>query len=120
MPSRIPIAKELADIFKMLSHPDRIRLIEELRAGERDVKSMHELLDLPATRVSQHLALLRAHRVVEERREGRHVYYHLTQPDLADWIIDGLRFLEARLTDDSRHLELLDRARELWSADQPT
>jgi len=120
MPSRIPIAKELADIFKMLSHPDRIRLIEELRAGERDVTTMHEILDLPTTRVSQHLALLRTHRIVEERREGRHVYYQLTQPDLADWIVEGLRFLEARLADESKHLELLDRVRELWSADEQT
>ena len=119
MPSRILIAKELSDIFKMLSHPDRIRLIEELRQGERDVNTLHEVLELPATRVSQHLALLRAHRIVEERREGRHVYYQLTQPDLADWVTEGLRFIEARLSDDSRQRKLLSRARELWSPDTP-
>ena len=71
MPSRVVIAKELSEIFKLLSHPDRIRIIEELAGDECDVNTLHERLDLPATRVSQHLALLRAHRVVEERREGR-------------------------------------------------
>ena len=117
MPSRVVVAKELSDIFKMLSHPDRIRLVEELRSEERDVNTLHQTLGLPATRVSQHLSLLRAHRIVEERREGRHVFYHLTQPDLADWIIDALRFVEARMSGDPESRKLLHRARELWSAD---
>jgi DNA-binding transcriptional ArsR family regulator len=115
MPSRVVVAKELADIFKVLSHPDRIRLVEELRTQERDVNTLHGILDLPATRVSQHLSLLRAHRIAEERREGRHVFYHLTQPDLAAWITDGLRFIEARMSGDSQNRKLLNRARKLWS-----
>ena len=120
MPSRVLVAKELSDIFKMLSNPDRIRLVEELRSRERDVNTLHLTLDLPATRVSQHLSLLRAHRIVEERREGRHVFYHLTQPDLADWIIDGLRFIDARMSGDFRNRKLLSRARKLWCADTTT
>lgn len=117
MPSRVLVSKELSGIFKVLSHPDRIRLVEELRSQERDVNTLHLTLDLPATRVSQHLALLRAHHIVEERREGRHVFYHLTQPDLADWIIDGLRFLDERMSRGSRNRKLLSRARKLWSTD---
>ncbi|MFT6116352.1 MAG: hypothetical protein ACJARY_001957, partial [Candidatus Azotimanducaceae bacterium] len=34
MPDRQLVAKELADIFKIVAHPDRIRIIEELRTGE--------------------------------------------------------------------------------------
>ncbi|MEL7486645.1 MAG: metalloregulator ArsR/SmtB family transcription factor [Pseudomonadota bacterium] len=116
MPSRIVVAKELSEIYKILSHPDRIRLIEELRQSERDVNSLHEALELPATRVSQHLALLRAHRVVEERREGRHVFYHLTQPELADWIVDGLQFVEMRMLGTSEQRKMVSQARKLWSA----
>lgn len=116
MPSRALVAKEMAEIFKVLSHPDRIRLVEELRASERDVNTLHEDLDLPAPRVSQHLSLLRAHRIVEERREGRHVFYHLTQPELADWIIEGLQFIEARLAGNPEHRKALSRARKLWTA----
>ena len=74
MPQRLIIAKELADIFKMLGHPDRVRIIEELRNGEKDVNTLMETLKLQGSRVSQHLSLLRAHRVVEERRDGRHHY----------------------------------------------
>lgn len=96
MPNRIPVAKELASIFKMLANADRVRLIEELRAGERDVNTLAKTLDLPPPRVSQHLALLRAHRLVEERRDGRRHVYHLTRPEIADWIIDAIAFIETR------------------------
>lgn len=115
MPSRIVVARELAEIFKVLAHPDRVRLVEELSAGERDVNTLHERLNLPAARVSQHLALLRAHRIVEERRDGRHVYYHLTQPELAAWIVDGLDFLEKLMAGDPKARLIVEDVRKLWS-----
>ncbi len=96
MPSRIVVAKELAEIFKILAHPDRIRLIEEMKEGEKDVNTVAEILNLSGPRVSQHLTLMRAHRIVEEERDGRHHRYHLVQPEIAQWIIDGLAFLENR------------------------
>ena len=71
MPERTLVTKELAQLLGVLSHPHRIRIVEELRAGECDVKSLQELLGISHAGVSQHLALLRAHRLVEERREGR-------------------------------------------------
>ena len=117
MPSRVRVARELADIFKLMAHPDRIRLIEELRSGEIDVNSLAERLGLAAPRVSQHLSLLRAHRLVSERRDGRHHFYQLVQPQIAGWIIDGLAFLEGRSL--SVPEDEIDSARRLWSADEP-
>jgi len=114
MPSRQVIAKELADIFKVIAHTDRIRLIEELRAGEKDVNTLSKGLDLPSPRVSQHLALLRAHRIVEERREGRHHYYYLVQPEIAGWIVEGVDFVEGRITGVSK--TAINSVRRLWSA----
>ena len=113
MPDRKLVAKELADIFKITANPDRIRIIEELRSGEKDVNTLVELLELPGPRVSQHLALMRAHRIVEERREGRHHYYHLLQPEIANWIIEGLAFVEGRLSAVSK--TAISKARRQWS-----
>lgn len=115
MPSRTIVARELAELFKIVSHPDRIRLIEELRSGEKDVNSLASTLELPAARVSQHLSLMRAHRFVTEERSGRRHFYHLTQPELADWIVEGLDFIEGRLTGLSP--ADINEARALWSAD---
>lgn len=121
MPSRQVVAKELAEIFKIVAHPDRIRMIEELRAGEKDVNTLVEILELPGPRVSQHLSLLRAHRIVEERREGRHHFYHLTQPEIAQWIVEGLEFVTGRMNGISP--SAIRSARRLWSvpaADEQT
>lgn len=113
MPSRAIVAKELASIFKVIAHPDRVRVIEELRAGEKDVNTLVEILELPGPRVSQHLSLLRAHRMVEERREGRHHFYRLIQPEIARWIAEGLTFVEGRLDGISK--SAIEAAREMWS-----
>lgn len=96
MPSRLTVARELADVFKVIGHPDRVRIIEELRAEAKDVGAIASATGLPPTRVSQHLSLLRSHRLVEEQRAGRHHVYHLTQPDIAQWIVGGMRFIEQR------------------------
>mgnify|MGYP000132425464 CR=1 FL=1 len=113
MPSRILIANELSKIFKVLAHQDRIRIIEAIGAGEIDVNTLATDLDLPTARMSQHLSLLRAHRIVEERRDGRHRLYHLVQPELATWIVDGLDFIEGRMS--TIDPVKIRAARRLWS-----
>lgn len=117
MPARILVAKELAEIFKLISHADRIRLIEELRSGERDVNTLATALGLSGPRVSQHLGLLRSHRIVSERREGRHHFYRLSQPEIAGWIVDGLSFLERR----GRGVPeaQISDVRRFWSTEEP-
>lgn len=117
MPSRQVVAKELSEIFKILAHPDRVRIIEELGTGESDVNTLVDTLNLPGPRVSQHLAMMRAHRIVEERREGRHHYYRLIQPEIANWIVEGLNFIEGRLTGVDK--SAIESARKLWSSQNP-
>ncbi len=115
MPSRLIVAKELTEVFKVIAHADRIRLIEELHRGEMDVNTLARTLSLPGPRVSQHLGLLRAHRIVEERRDGRHHMYKLIQPDIARWIVDGIAFVEGRgnVIPQSK----INAARRLWSGE---
>jgi DNA-binding transcriptional ArsR family regulator len=116
MPSRQLVARELSEIFKILAHPDRVRIIEELGNDERDVNSLAEELELAGARVSQHLSLMRAHRLVDERREGRRHVYRLLQPEIAEWIIEGLAFVEGRMTGVDK--SAIDSARKLWTAQQ--
>ncbi len=118
MPSRIIVSRDLAELLKLLAHPDRLRMIEELRGGELDVSGIAEALMLPATRVSQHLAQMRAHRLVEERRDGRNHYYRLSHPHLAEWVVDALQFVDIRnRLDEAGHI---DTARALWSTGAKT
>ena len=116
MPSRQLVARELSDVFKLMAHPDRIRLIEELRDREMDVNTLAEALGLPAARVSQHLGLLRASRLVQEQRAGRRRLYYLSQPEIAAWIVEGIDFIERRAKE--ADLESIHDARRLWAADE--
>jgi len=109
------VADTLAHILKVLGHGERVRLVEELRAGELDVNTLGERLGAPSTRVSQHLSLLRAHRIVEERRAGRRVYYHLVQPAIAAWLVGGLAFVEGRAVESEAEVTAVREVREEWS-----
>lgn len=113
MASRIVVAKELSELMKIISHPDRLRLIEEMRTGERDVNTLAETLNLPQARVSQHIALMRAHRLLEETRDGRRHLYSLKQPEIADWILDGIEFIKEPMR--GATVAELKEARTLWS-----
>ena len=93
VPNAPPLSTELAEIFRLFGHPDRIRLIVSLKHEEMDVNGLADALDLPATRVSQHLSILRTHRLVDKRHDGCHRYYRLAQPEIAQWIVAAKPFI---------------------------
>ncbi len=119
MPSRAVLARELSAFLKVIAHPDRVQIIEELKGGELEVSTLSERLGVPATRISQHLALLKAHRLVEERRSGRFHHYGLADRELADWLLDGVKFLEHRAQSDIAAQKVIDAARKLWGGETP-
>ena len=115
MPYRLLAASELAEFLRALAHPRRIQILEELRGGERDVASLAKAVKLAHSSVSQHLMVLRAHRIVAERREGRRVFYRLRSEELADWLVRGMDFLPPmdQQTDEVR--KAIRKAKSKWS-----
>lgn len=114
MPHRILVTKELAAFLGVLAHPHRIRIIEELREGECDVKSLQDTLGISHSGVSQHLMVLRAHRMVCERRHGRHVFYRLRRPEMASWLLEGTEFLGQE--SEARELrEAIRKSQRAWA-----
>lgn len=116
MPSRQLVARELAALCAVFSHPDRIRIVEELRAGEKDVNALQAALGVTHSRTSQNLAVLRARRVVAERREGRHVFYRLVHPAIASWLLQGLPFIEVDAQVAEQRRTAIEEVRLLWGA----
>lgn len=115
MPHRVLVAKELAEFLGALSHPHRIRIIEELRSEELDVNTLQEALGISHSGVSQHLMILRANRVVAERREGRRVFYRLRQTELAAWLLEATRFLERSTVDANELRKAIGKTRKEWA-----
>jgi DNA-binding transcriptional ArsR family regulator len=113
MTFRALVNERLGRLLGVLSHPHRLRIVEELGLHERDVASLQRALGISHSGVSQHLAQLRSHSLVAERREGRHVFYRLLQPDIAKWLLDGMRFIEPG-EEELRLRTAVHDARRLW------
>lgn len=64
-----------AEFFKALSHPLRIRILDELRGGEAGVNDLCARLNVEQSTLSQQLAVLRNRQIVIGRKEGQNVYY---------------------------------------------
>jgi len=69
-----------ARFFKALAHPTRIRILEILVRGSRTVYELQEALTLEQAAVSQQLAVLRTHGIVNAEKEGLTVRYTLRDP----------------------------------------
>ena len=69
--------------FRALGDETRIRLLEQLTAGERNVGELMALMGLGQSLISHHLRSLREAGLVRDRRDGRWVYYSLAEQALA-------------------------------------
>jgi ArsR family transcriptional regulator len=79
-----------SEIFQGLANPTRIAMVELLREGELSAGQLIEKLGIEQANASQHLAVLRAKRIVVSRKVGNQVYYSLRDPALIE-VLDTLR-----------------------------
>jgi DNA-binding transcriptional ArsR family regulator len=109
-------ANELAKFIQPLTHSIRIHIIEELRAGELSVSSIQKIIGIPQASVSQHLAILKTHHLIKERKEGRRVFYSLVAPEIAEWLLQGIDLMGKSKKLDQATGEAMISAKESWPA----
>ena len=68
---------QLADLFRLLGEPNRLRLVVACLDGPRSVGDLTDAIGVSQSLASQHLRLLRAGRLLKQSRQGRHVFYEL-------------------------------------------
>lgn len=73
--------KDLVEAAKGLAHPARLRLLGMLASGELCVCQMTAVLELAPSTVSQHLSVLSRGGLVADRKDGKLVYYRLSEGD---------------------------------------
>ncbi len=83
-------AMRLAETFKALSDPTRVRIIAALAHTELCVYDLTTVVGLTQSAVSHQLRLLRTLRLVKSRRDGRHIYYQLDDAHIHDLFHRGL------------------------------
>ena len=57
---------------------------------------------------------MRAHKVVTQRRDGNRVFYRLTQPELAEWLLNGMVYIEGGLQSEQVIRNAVDDVMKLW------
>lgn len=97
-----PLYEVKANLFKGLSHPARIRVLEILSTAEEvPVAELLAGTGLEASNLSQHLAVLKRFMLVTAQRRGSLVYYRLAHPEVAE-LLRVARTLLATMLQDSR------------------
>ena len=81
---------ELAEMFKSLGSPVRMRILSALSIEEICVCDLANLLGLSISAVSHHLRLLRMQKLVKSRKTGLFVYYSLDDEHVAHLLSDAL------------------------------
>ncbi len=86
-------AVELADLFKALGDPTRIRILHALLQSELCVHDLTEVLEMGQSAISHQLRLLRNMRIVKRRKVGKTVYYSLDDDHVEQLIVLTLQHL---------------------------
>ena len=84
---------QLAERFKALGEPARLKILRELRRGERTVTELIDATGLNQANVSKHLQVLYDRNFVARRKEGLYTYYRLADEDvflLCDLVCDRI------------------------------
>jgi DNA-binding transcriptional ArsR family regulator len=85
--------KKCAELLAALAAPERLRIVQYLRDGPRNVTEISEMLQAPAVNVSHHLNVLRHSGLVQNEKHGRFVLYSLCPGVLQNCCPDPLHDL---------------------------
>jgi len=76
----IEVLEQAAECLRLLAHPIRLRMIEILMQGEFAVHEIAQICQLSPNQTCDHLRLLKGHRLLDSKRQGRIVYYTIAAP----------------------------------------
>ena len=71
-----------AKVCAALGHAKRIQIIDLLQKGEKTAGALAQEMGVSKANLSQHLTVMKNNGLVQSRREGVSVYYHITNPKI--------------------------------------
>jgi ArsR family transcriptional regulator len=96
-----------AELFRVLGHPVRLRIVGLLRDGPRSVGDLQAALELDSSGTSQHLSALRKQGLLESSKEGTSVYYRVKDARTFDLLEAARQILTSKLAEDQALLDEL-------------
>lgn len=103
----VPDYKQLSDRFKLLAHPERLRILDALRREPECVCHLEALLGKPQPYVSQQLRILRDANLIIDEKDGLNVYYRLVDDEMAAWLDVALGPVEGEHPEMARHKKVI-------------
>ena len=88
--------KRQARVLKSLANESRLMIVDRLSQGECGAGELTRLVGSDQSTVSKHLAVLRSHGIIEDRREGNAVIYRLMVPCVIDFLGCAARVLREK------------------------
>lgn len=85
---------ELAEVFKVLAEPTRIRILHALSEEELCVCDISAVVGTTQSAISHQLRILRSARLVKSRKDGKMVYYSLDDDHVRRLFEEGINHLE--------------------------
>lgn len=107
------VFKSLAELFKILAHTDRLRIIALISEEEIDVGHICKAIGISQSSASQHLKLLRLNHLVSERREGKRIFYKLDSPLVKNLILNAIEIHSHELSKESKTADLYKEVKSL-------
>jgi ArsR family transcriptional regulator len=92
----VDLFRRQARVLKALANESRLKIVDRLSKGECSVGELTELVGSDRTTISKHLAVLRSHDIVRDRREGNVVYYTLLVPCVMNFFSCATQVLKER------------------------
>ncbi|MBV8735141.1 MAG: winged helix-turn-helix transcriptional regulator [Solirubrobacterales bacterium] len=89
-----PLVELVAQRFRVLGEPMRIKLLDRLREGDATVGELQQALGASQQNISKHLGILYAAGMVARTKHGTHARYSISDPsvfELCDQICGGVR-----------------------------
>lgn len=105
-------SSRVARVLKAMSNDRRLRILCHLSEKERSVGELCKLVGMGQSALSQHLAKLRADKIVKTRREAQTIYYSIASREITD-ILTGLQEVLANSGAEGKPLESLSAENSL-------
>lgn len=90
---QMEFVQEMAEFFKIFGDGTRIRVLQTLMEGEKNVGDMAEALEMSQSAVSHQLRVLRQNDLVKYRKEGKVVFYSLDDEHVENVLQQGMAHL---------------------------
>ncbi|MCD6113063.1 MAG: winged helix-turn-helix transcriptional regulator [Bacteroidales bacterium] len=87
---------EKAEVFKALSHPTRLFIIDAIKDKRMSVKELSEIVEIDISTMSKHLNILKNNKIIQGEKVKNFVYYRLAIPCVLEFMTCAVKTINKK------------------------